>query len=137
MAFWSFHSNSLLNFTESEQKIMGKMKNYIQLHLNILLFSLTSVFSKLASMEYNKNGLTGMMLYVFGFLMVANCGVYAIAWQQVIKKFSLSTAYANKSVYLLWSQIWAVIIFHENLSVQNIIGILVVLVGVWVVQRYE
>lgn len=116
---------------------MGKMKNYIQLHLNILLFSLTSVFSKLASMEYNKNGLTGMMLYVFGFLMVANCGVYAIVWQQVIKKFSLSTAYANKSVYLLWSQIWAVIIFHENLSVQNIIGILVVLVGVWVVQRYE
>lgn len=137
MAFWSFDSNSHLNFTESEQKIMGKMKNYIQLHLNILLFSLTSVFSKLASMEYNKNGLTGMMLYVFGFLMVANCGVYAIAWQQVIKKFSLSTAYANKSVYLLWSQIWAVIIFHENLSVQNIIGILVVLVGVWVVQRYE
>ena len=137
MAFWGFHSNSLLNFTESEQKIMVKMKNYIQLHLNILLFSLTSVFSKLASIEYNKNGLTGMMLYVFGFLMVANCGVYAIAWQQVIKKFSLSTAYANKSVYLLWSQIWAVIIFHENLSVQNIIGILVVLVGVWVVQRYE
>ena len=44
---------------------------------------------------------------------------------------------ANKSVYLLWSQIWAVVIFHENLSVRNIIGILVVLTGVWVVQRYE
>ena len=67
----------------------------------------------------------------------ANSGIYAIAWQQVIKKFSLSTAYANKSVYLLWSQIWAVVIFHENLSVRNIIGILVVLTGVWVVQRYE
>ena len=65
------------------------------------------------------------------------CGIYAIAWQQVIKKFSLSTAYANKSVYLLWSQVWAVIIFHENLSIQNIIGIMVVLVGVWMVQRYE
>jgi len=37
----------------------------------------------------------------------------------------------------LWSQIWAVVIFHENLSVRNIIGILVVLTGVWVVQRYE
>ena len=53
------------------------------------------------------------------------------------EKFSLSTAYANKSVYLLWSQVWAVIIFHENLSIQNIIGIMVVLVGVWMVQRYE
>lgn len=116
---------------------MEKFKDYIQLHLNILLFSLTSVFSKLASMEYNKHGIYGVWLYVFLFLMVANCGIYAIAWQQVIKKFSLSTAYANKSVYLLWSQIWAVIIFHENLTVQNIIGILVVLAGVWMVQRYE
>lgn len=116
---------------------MNKFKDYLQLHLNILLFSLTSVFSKLASVQYNEHGLKGPFLYVFLFLMIANCGVYAIAWQQVIKKFSLSTAYANKSVYLLWSQIWAVIIFHEQLSPRNIVGILVVLFGVWTVQRYE
>lgn len=117
--------------------VMPKYKDYIQLHLNILLFSLTSVFSKLASIQYNRHGLAGPLLYVFLFLMIANCGIYAIAWQQVIKKFSLSTAYANKSVYLLWSQIWAVIIFHEQLSVQNILGILIVLLGVWTVQRHE
>ena len=116
---------------------MSKLKDYIQLHLNILLFSLTSVFSKAASVQYNKHGLSSHLFYLFLFLMVANCGIYAITWQQVIKKFSLSTAYANKSVYLLWSQIWAVLIFHENLSIQNIIGILVVLFGVWTVQRYE
>ena len=63
--------------------------------------------------------------------------VYAIAWQKVIKKFSLSTAYANRSVYLIWSQVWAVVIFQESLSVKNIIGLLVVLMGVMVVQRYE
>lgn len=116
---------------------MSKIKDYIQLHLNILLFSLTSVFSKFASIQYNKHGLSSPLFYLFLFLMIANCGIYAIAWQQVIKKFTLSTAYANKSVYLLWSQIWAVVIFHENLSIQNIIGILVVLFGVWTVQRYE
>ena len=116
---------------------MKNFRNYLQLHLNILLFSLTSVFSKLASIQYNRNGLHAPLLYVFLFLMIANCGIYAIAWQQVIKKFSLSTAYANKSVYLLWSQIWAVIIFHEQLSPQNILGILIVLFGVWTVQRYE
>ena len=69
---------------------MTKIKDYIQLHLNILLFSLTSVFSKLASVYYNKEGLHSPLLYVFLFLMIANCGIYAIAWQQVIKKFSLS-----------------------------------------------
>ena len=63
---------------------MTKIKDYIQLHLNILLFSLTSVFSKLASVYYNKEGLHSPLLYVFLFLMIANCGIYAIAWQQVI-----------------------------------------------------
>ena len=116
---------------------MNKTKNYIQLHLNILLFSLTSVFSKCASVQFNNGGLKNPLLYLFLFLMVANCGVYAIAWQKVIKKFFLSTAYANRSVYLIWSQVWAVVIFQESLSVKNIIGLLVVLVGVMVVQRYE
>lgn len=116
---------------------MNKTKNYIQLHLNILLFSLTSVFSKCASVQFNNGGLKNPLLYLFLFLMVANCGVYAIAWQKVIKKFSLSTAYANRSVYLIWSQVWAVVIFQESLSVKNIIGLLVVLMGVMVVQRYE
>lgn len=122
---------------EIEMEKGKKTRNYVQLHLNILLFSLTSVFSKCASVQFNRGGLGNPLLYLFLFLMVANCGVYAIAWQKVMKKFSLSTAYANRSVYLIWSQVWAVVVFHESLSVKNIIGLLVVLVGVMVVQRYE
>ena len=116
---------------------MEQLKNYIQLHLNILLFSLTGIFSKLASIQYNKNGLHTPLLYLFAFLMLANCGVYALAWQKIIKKFSLSTAYAHRSVYLIWSQVWAVLIFHESLSWNNILGMLIVLAGVMVVQHYE
>lgn len=116
---------------------MNKTKDYLQLHLNIMLFSLTSVFSKCASVQLKRGGLGNPLLYLFLFLMVVNCGIYAIAWQKVIKKFSLSTAYANRSVYLIWSQLWAVLIFRENLTVKNIIGLLIVLVGVMVVQRYE
>ena len=51
---------------------MEKVKNYIQLHLNILLFSLTSVFSKMASVQYNKHGLGSIWLYVFLALMIGN-----------------------------------------------------------------
>ena len=71
------------------------------------------------------------------FLMLLNCGIYAIAWQMVMKKFDLSTAYANKSVYLIWSQLWAVLIFKESLSINNIIGMLVVFLGVMVVSGDE
>ena len=54
---------------------MEKVKNYIQLHLNILLFSLTSVFSKMASVQYNRHGLGSIWLYVFLALMIGNCGI--------------------------------------------------------------
>lgn len=101
------------------------------------MFSFTGVFSKAASVQYNKKGLGSVWLYVFLILMLLNCFIYALAWQKVIKRFDLSVAYANKSVYLIWSQVWAVLIFHENLSLQNIIGLLVVFLGVLVVQRYE
>ena len=116
---------------------MEKVKIYVQLHLNILLFSLTGIFSKLAAIEYDENGLHSKLLYIFILLMILNCAFYAIAWQKVIKKLPLSTAYANRSVYLIWSQVWAVFIFHENLSMFNIIGMLIVFCGVLVVQRYE
>lgn len=110
--------------------------DYIKLHLNILLFSFTSIFSKAASVQLNEHGLTSVWLYVFVFLMLLNCGIYALAWQQVIKKFELSVAYANKSVYLIWGQLWAVVIFGEHLSLKNILGLVLVLAGV-VVVSYE
>ena len=116
---------------------MERMRKYLLLHLNILLFSFTGIFSKLASIQYNKDGLNSWLLYLFLFLMIVNCGIYAIAWQKIIKNFELSTAYAHRSVYLIWSQIWAVLIFKEYLSLKNLLGMLVVLIGVLVVQKYE
>lgn len=113
---------------------MKRFKDYIFLHLNICLFSFTGIFSKLASNEFNKSGLHSIMLYVYLGLMLLNCAVYAIAWQRIIKKFDLSFAFANRSVYLIWSQVWAVIIFKESLTACNIIGMLIVLVGVTIVQ---
>lgn len=113
---------------------MKRFKDYIFLHLNICLFSFTGIFSKLASNELNNSGLQSIMLYVYLGLMLLNCAVYALAWQRVIKKFDLSFAFANRSVYLIWSQVWAVIIFKESLTAYNIIGMLIVLVGVTIVQ---
>jgi len=117
--------------------VLKNAGKYIQLHLNILLFSLTSVFSKAASVQYNRGGIKAPLLYVFLGLMVLNCGIYAICWQMVIKKFQLSTAYAHRSVYLIWSQIWAVLIFRETLTWKNVLGMLIVVIGVLVVTGDE
>ena len=116
---------------------MEKLKKYLPLHLTIMLFSLTSVFSKAASVAYNAGGLKSPRLWLFLFLMMLNCGIYAIAWQKVIRRFELNVAYANRSVYLIWVQIWAVMIFKENLSASNIAGLVLVMSGVLVVVFHE
>ena len=112
---------------------MGRVRNYLLLHICVLLFSFTSVFAKSAANAYNRGGLTDPSLYVFVVLMLAVCVFYAFFWQKVIKHVDLNIGYANRSVYLIWSQIWAVMIFGEHLTVKNIIGLAIVMVGVIVV----
>lgn len=116
---------------------MKKFRNYLLLHLNIMLFSFTGVFSKFAGNVYKEHGILHAHFFLFVFLMILNCGIYALAWQKIIKRFPLSLAYANRSVYLIWSQLWAVFIFHENLSIQNIIGMFILFIGVMIVQRCD
>jgi drug/metabolite transporter (DMT)-like permease len=116
---------------------MSKTKNLIYLHISVLIFSFTGVFQKLASNEFNAGGITNPMLYVFVCLTFLNCAIYAFAWQKVIKGIELNLAYAHKTVYLIWAQIWAVILFHEQLTFQHIIGLVMVFVGVLIVQHYD
>ena len=69
--------------------------------------------------------------------MLFVCVFYAFCWQKIIKHFDLHIAYANRSVYLIWSQIWAVFIFSESLTPRNILGMLIVMFGVIVVSLGE
>ena len=62
-------------------------------------------------------------------------GVYAICWQQIIKKVDISVAYSNRASAIFWSTLWAAVVFHEHISVQNIIGIIVIFAGIWMVNR--
>lgn len=116
---------------------MEKIKNLLALHLCILVFSFTSVFSKSAALAYNAGGIYNFKFMLFAFLMLADCVLYAFFWQKVIRNIDLNVGYANRSVYLIWSQIWAVTIFNETLTTRNIIGLIVVFIGVLTVSYYS
>lgn len=73
--------------------------------------------------------------FLFYGLEVAVLGIYAILWQQVIKKFDLSIAYANKAMGILWSMIWAVLLFHNEITLQNIAGVALVVAGTIILNR--
>ena len=64
-------------------------------------------------------------------------GVYALLWQQMIKKFELSVAYTNRAMALLWSMLWAVVLFHDRVTMKNVIGVALVIVGTLIVNGGE
>lgn len=111
----------------------GKLKAVLILQAVIVIYSLSTVAAKFAS------GYEFLSLPFIGFygLEILFLGIYALLWQQMIKRFELSVAYMNRATTLLWSLVWAVLFFKEVVSVKNIIGIIIILVGVIVVNRDE
>ena len=71
--------------------------------------------------------------FLFYGLEIAILGVYAILWQQMIKRFDLSIAYANRAMALLWSALWAVLLFREGLGPKQVAGIVLVILGTVIV----
>ncbi|MDE7324513.1 MAG: EamA family transporter [Lachnospiraceae bacterium] len=102
-----------------------KIKNVALLQGVIVVYTISSVMSKEASASDNN---LRRFLFFFGMEFVL-LGVYAILWQQMIKRFELSVAYANRSMAVVWSMVWAVVFFHDTITVQNIVGVLLVVAG--------
>lgn len=108
---------------------MKKYMKYIMLQAVIIIYSFSTVMSKLASGE-KENPIKFLIYFGVEILLM---GVYAVLWQQMIKKFDLTIAYANRAMVILWSTIWAVIFFHDSITIQNIIGIVLVIIGLLLV----
>ena len=109
------------------------IKNIIILQVIIMIYTLSTVAAKFAS---NEEFLSGKFILFYGIEIVI-LGVYAILWQQIIKKFDISIAYANKAMSLLWSVIWAIVFFKEDITIKNIIGILIVIIGTLIVNSED
>lgn len=104
-----------------KQKIT--IKDIIWLQTIVMIYTFSGVTAKVAS---DKEPLQFVLL--FG-VEIAILGVYAILWQQLIKKFDLSIAYANKAVGIVWSMLWAVVLFGDSITWKNICGIILVVAG--------
>lgn len=96
------------------------------LHAMLLLYSVSSVFSKIAS-SFQFISLPWCLCYLAMLLLL---GVYAIGWQQVLKRFPLTFAFANKAVTVIWGAIWGVVVFHELFSVGKLVALGLVALGV-------
>ena len=101
-------------------------KTILALNVLLMFFSLGGIFSKLASKQ---SFLSLKFILCYGALLFIMF-VYAIGWQQIIKRLPLTMAYANRAITIVWGIIWGLLFFNEKLNVGKIIGAVIVIAGV-------
>ncbi len=109
------------------------IRDIIVLQAVVMVFSITSVVAKFASAQ---DFLSPGFILFYG-LEILVLGIYAILWQQVIKRFDISIAYANKAMVLLWGLLWSVLIFSEKVTAKKLLGVLIVIAGVVILNLPE
>ena len=101
-------------------------KDYLFLHILFCLYSLFSVCSKLGG-KAEQFSLPFFLWYGAAFFLL---GLYAIGWQQILKKVSLLHAFSGKAVVILWGIFWGAVLFQEAVTARKIVGAFVVMAGI-------
>lgn len=66
---------------------------------------------------------------------VAIIAVYALLWQQVLKRIEVGTAYLFKGTTLIFTMLIAALLFGEQITVPNIIGSVIIVSGITLLAR--
>ncbi len=116
-----------------DRYFISKISKYSLIFFTVGLYSLSTVCAKTAS---GYPFLSGHFIFYYG-LELTILVVYAVLWQQILKKFLLSVAYAFRSLAIFWVMLWSIIIFGDSISIQKLISVIIVFGGTMVVSRYE
>ena len=57
-------------------------------------------------------------------------GLYAVFWQQIIKRLPLSTAYMNKAATVVWGLVFGSVFFGERVSAPKLFGAALIVAGI-------
>ena len=57
-------------------------------------------------------------------------GLYAVLWQQVLKRIELSMAYMFKGTSLIFVMLLAYILFGEQITWNNFVGAIIIICGI-------
>jgi drug/metabolite transporter (DMT)-like permease len=91
-----------------------------------LFYATVGIFTKLASQQVFMS-----WRYLFAFAgAVGVIGIYAILWQQIIRRIELSTAYMFKGTTIIFTMLFAHWLFGEQITWNNIVGAIIIIVGI-------
>lgn len=108
------------------RKLNSRAVVFIALHVLLLVYSLCGFFSKNAS----RQPFMSFEFCAFYAGMLAILVVYAIGWQQILKRLPLTVAFANKAVTVIWGIVWGAVFFQEPVTPLMIVGAVIVMAGI-------
>ena len=109
------------------------MKTHLLMYINFIIFSLGSAIASYAGF-YPLISFVAIGLYALSFGTLA---IYAILWQQVLKKMPLSVAFISKTITIPLGMLWGWLLFGEVINLNMIIGVIVIVAGVIIMIRGE
>jgi drug/metabolite transporter (DMT)-like permease len=109
-----------------------KKYRFVFLFLGFLLYSFIGVVGKLGS---ESSMLSIQTLFRFA-AVITLLGVYSVLWQVSLRYIPLSTAFFCKGSAVVFSLVWAVIVFGETITASNLIGVCLIIAGI-VLMAYE
>ena len=109
------------------------LRNVLFLQAGYFIFSLGGLSLKFAS-GYSVKEPLFYFFYVSGLFFML---LFAILWQHILKTWSLTNAYAWKCAAFFWSFLWAVLFFGETVTVGNVLGAAIIVMGVVMVNKSE
>ena len=109
------------------------LDNFLSKRRNIVILAVVAVFMEsLTSPCLKLGGRYPFMSpgYIAWFcLAVLILGFYAVCWQLILEKLPLTTAYLRRGFSYILIFVWATLIFHETITWKQILGIIVISIG--------
>lgn len=96
------------------------------LAVTLLIQSFSSVFVKMAG-RYPVMSFHFLFYYGMGILCL---GIFSIMWQFLLERIPLTTAYLRKGITYVLVLIWSVLIFREQITWNNVLGSIIIIIGV-------
>ena len=113
----------------------NKYSTLVLLHISSFIFSFAGVITKYMGIQIKEKALFSLEMFLLFVGLGSIYIAYAYIWQYVLKKMTLSVAYLIKSTVIIWSMIWSILIFHERLTLMNIVGIVCIMIGIVILQK--
>lgn len=118
--------NETLQTEQGKGKMEVPLKWFLILHVSLIVNSMAGAASKMAGRQ---DFLSLNFFFFYGMVLLITFA-FALVWQQVLKNMSLTFAFTNKPITMIWGLIWSVLIFQEKITWNMLLGSGIILIGI-------